>query len=133
MLGTIKSVHATSDRGLERDAARLWKCCRQVLSVSYFSRISPFKGSLTLQQAIRDALSRLDEMNATELGEQLTKYEVKAPDTKNDISQPFPFNLMFKTSIGPRGDSIGYLRPETAQGIFVNFRYLTYEALIMVS
>ena len=29
---------------------------------------------------------------------------------------------MFKTSIGPRGDQVGYLRPETAQGIFVNFR-----------
>jgi glycyl-tRNA synthetase len=25
------------------------------------------------------------------------------------------FNLMFKTSIGPRGDLVGYLRPETAQ------------------
>ena len=73
-------------------------------------------------QAVRDILSRLDELSATELGEQLTKYGVKAPDTKNDISNPFPFNLMFRTSIGPRGDSIGYLRPETAQGIFVNFR-----------
>ena len=73
-------------------------------------------------QAIRDALSRLDEMSATELGEQLNKYGVKAPETANAISKPFPFNLMFRTSIGPRGDSIGYLRPETAQGIFVNFR-----------
>lgn len=42
-------------------------------------------------------------------------YNVKAPETNNDISDPFPFNLMFKTSIGPRGDSVGYLRPETAQ------------------
>lgn len=61
-------------------------------------------------------------MSAAELGEQLTKYGVKAPDTKNDISKPFPFNLMFRTTIGPRGDSVGFLRPETAQGIFVNFR-----------
>lgn len=38
-----------------------------------------------------------------------------APDTKNDISDPFPFNLMFKTSIGPKGDFVGYMRPETAQ------------------
>lgn len=68
-------------------------------------------------------LSRLDELSATELGAELNKYEVKAPETRNDISKPFPFNLMFRTSIGPRGDSIGYLRPETAQGIFVNFRY----------
>jgi hypothetical protein len=31
---------------------------------------------------------------------------------------------MFKTTIGPEGTSIGYLRPETAQGLFVNFRRL---------
>jgi glycyl-tRNA synthetase len=31
---------------------------------------------------------------------------------------------MFKTTIGPEGTSVGYLRPETAQGLFVNFRRL---------
>ena len=31
-----------------------------------------------------------------------------------------------RTSIGPRGDMVGYLRPETAQGIFVNFKDLLY-------
>jgi glycyl-tRNA synthetase len=40
---------------------------------------------------------------------------VVAPDTKNEVSDPFPFNLMFKTSIGPKGDLTGYMRPETAQ------------------
>ena len=34
------------------------------------------------------------------------------------------FNLMFKTRIGPEGTAVGYLRPETAQGLFVNFRRL---------
>ncbi|GHG01051.1 glycine--tRNA ligase [Deinococcus piscis] len=39
-------------------------------------------------------------------------------------TEPRPFNMMFKTSIGPVADedSFGYLRPETAQGIFVNFK-----------
>ena len=42
---------------------------------------------------------------------------------KKDWTQPRQFNLMFKTAIGPVEDSgeITYLRPETAQGIFVNF------------
>ncbi|MEM4064466.1 MAG: glycine--tRNA ligase [Candidatus Micrarchaeaceae archaeon] len=31
------------------------------------------------------------------------------------------FNLLFKTAIGPLGTEIGYLRPETAQGIFLEF------------
>ncbi len=40
-----------------------------------------------------------------------------------DWTEPRQFNLMFKTSIGPVVDSgeIAYLRPETAQGIFVNW------------
>lgn len=42
---------------------------------------------------------------------------------KTDWTEPRQFNLMFKTTIGALADSsdISYLRPETAQGIFVNF------------
>lgn len=42
----------------------------------------------------------------------------------NDLTEPRPFNLMFKTNIGPidDGSSFAYLRPETAQQIFVNFK-----------
>ncbi|PWR70808.1 glycine--tRNA ligase [Methanospirillum stamsii] len=36
----------------------------------------------------------------------------------------FSFNLMFQTTIGPGSQRIGYLRPETAQGIFVDFTRL---------
>ena len=41
-----------------------------------------------------------------------------------DLTEPRPFNMMFKTQIGPLPDpeSFAYLRPETAQGIFVNFK-----------
>jgi glycyl-tRNA synthetase len=41
-----------------------------------------------------------------------------------DLTEPRQFNLMFKTTIGPIEDESGlvYLRPETAQGIFVNFK-----------
>jgi glycyl-tRNA synthetase len=40
-----------------------------------------------------------------------------------DLTEPRPFNMMFKTQVGPVGDSgsFAYLRPETAQGIFANF------------
>lgn len=41
-----------------------------------------------------------------------------------DLTQPRPFNLMFKTQVGPveGNDAVAYLRPETAQGIFTNFK-----------
>ena len=41
-----------------------------------------------------------------------------------DLTDPRPFNLMFKTAVGPveDGESFAYLRPETAQHIFTNFK-----------
>ena len=45
------------------------------------------------------------------------------PDCGGELTEPRQFNLMFKTHMGPIEDSghIVYLRPETAQGIYVNF------------
>jgi glycyl-tRNA synthetase len=47
----------------------------------------------------------------------------KCPDCGGELTEPRLFNLMFKTFIGPVEDeaSVVYLRPETAQGMFVNF------------
>ena len=43
-----------------------------------------------------------------------------------DLTEPRPFNLMFRTNVGPvnDGDHFAYLRPETAQAIFTNFRHV---------
>eukprot|EP00958_Prasinococcus_capsulatus_P011578 scaffold1146_cov399-Prasinococcus_capsulatus_cf.AAC.67 len=75
-------------------------------------------------ERIKDDLARLDEFDVETMGKKLKEYAIKAPDTGNDITDPFPFNLMFATQIGPTGQLQGFLRPETAQGIFVNFRNL---------
>jgi glycyl-tRNA synthetase len=50
--------------------------------------------------------------------------ELKCPECGGDLSEPRQFNLMFETHVGPVRDegSVVYLRPETAQGIFVNFK-----------
>ena len=64
-----------------------------------------------------------DAFSADDLHDMLQKYNVTSPtNPQNKLTRPFPFNLMFKTTIGPEGTSVGYLRPETAQGLFVNFR-----------
>ncbi|KAL0282131.1 UNVERIFIED_CONTAM: Glycine--tRNA ligase, mitochondrial 1 [Sesamum angustifolium] len=75
---------------------------------------------------LRHVLAVLDDLSAEELGAKIKSYGITAPDTKNSLSEPYPFNLMFQTSIGPSGLSPGYMRPETAQGIFVNFKDLYY-------
>ena len=63
----------------------------------------------------------VDTYSAEEVDKVLAALGTKA---KHNLCFPFPFNLMFQTSIGPQGNQVGYLRPETAQGMFVNFRRL---------
>ena len=61
----------------------------------------------------------------TEIGDD-AKDKVLAPDAKTlgTLTEPREFNLMFKTTVGALGgdDDVAFLRPETAQGIFVNFK-----------
>lgn len=78
----------------------------------------------SVKKELLAAKSNADAYSQQELADVLKKFNVKAPDTNNDICDPFPYNLMFQTSIGPTGKSIGYMRPETAQGMFTNFRRL---------
>ena len=49
---------------------------------------------------------------------------LRCPECGGELTDPKQFNLMFKTFIGPTEDesSVAYLRPETAAGMFVNFK-----------
>ncbi|EFC42863.1 Glycyl-tRNA synthetase [Naegleria gruberi] len=67
---------------------------------------------------------KIDDYDGKGLDELIQKYGIKSPTTGNELSASYPFNLMFSTPIGPTGKLKGYLRPETAQGIFVNFKRL---------
>ena len=57
-------------------------------------------------------------------GERFRADQVPEYCKKEDLTEPRQFNLMFKTNVGPieDGDSFAYLRPETAQNIFTNFK-----------
>ena len=57
-------------------------------------------------------------------GERFRADQVPDYCKKEDLTEPRQFNLMFKTNIGPvdDGKSFAYLRPETAQSIFTNFK-----------
>ncbi len=54
-------------------------------------------------------LASLDEFTGPELGAKIKAYNIKAPDTGNEVSEPYPFNLMFATTIGPTGLVPGYV------------------------
>lgn len=57
----------------------------------------------------------------TEKAENTTRFN---PENGAQLTEPVPFNLMFKTYIGPTAteDDVAYLRPETAQAIFAQFK-----------
>lgn len=72
-----------------------------------------------------ETLAKIDNYGGDELGELIRKYNIKGPQTGADLEPPRAFNLMFGTTIGPAaGANNGYLRPETAQGQFLNFQKL---------
>ncbi|TNM96623.1 hypothetical protein fugu_016284 [Takifugu bimaculatus] len=75
---------------------------------------------------MEEVVTQMDNYTQQELSDLFVKYNVKSPTTGNDLTPPISFNLMFQTSIGPGGKyaRVPYLRPETAQGIFLNFKRL---------
>jgi glycyl-tRNA synthetase len=58
------------------------------------------------------------------LREEQPEGELRCPECGGELSEPRNFNLMFETYMGPVQDEASrvFLRPETAQGIFVNFK-----------
>lgn len=77
-----------------------------------------------LKAEIEDILVKLDGMTADEMSGLMKRFDMKSPISGNELTPPIEFNLMFNTQIGPSGLVKGFLRPETAQGIFVNFKRL---------
>jgi glycyl-tRNA synthetase len=65
---------------------------------------------------------RADKLEDSECGRKPSKHPGETDQC--DLTEARQFNLMFETHIGPVSDeaSVAYLRPETAQGIFVNFK-----------
>jgi glycyl-tRNA synthetase len=65
---------------------------------------------------------RADDLENAQCGKKPSKHP--GEDAQCDLTDAREFNLMFETTVGPvkEAGSIAYLRPETAQGIFVNFK-----------
>ena len=65
----------------------------------------------------------VDGMTMEQMDAVIAEKGIKSPDG-NPLSKSRTFNMMFKTHVGATesDDSISYLRPETAQGIFTNFK-----------
>jgi glycyl-tRNA synthetase len=65
---------------------------------------------------------REDQLDTAQCGRKPSKHPGETPDC--DLTEARQFNLMFQTTVGPVEEegAKAYLRPETAQGIFINFK-----------
>lgn len=71
-----------------------------------------------------ETLAKIDGFTGPELGQLIEKFDIRNPGNDGKLNPPIQFNLMFDTQIGPTGQFKAYLRPETAQGQFLNFSKL---------
>jgi len=70
---------------------------------------------------LKEHLSRLPGMKPEEMSAKIKELGIKCPECQGRLAEVGWFNLMFKTNIGPIEGNPGYTRPETAQGIFLDF------------
>ena len=103
---------------------RWWKDINQDSKVSIF----PIDTAIIQSSEVWKASGHLAEftdpmVDHKPTGERFRADQVPENLKKEDLTEPRQFNLMFETNIGPvqNENSAVYLRPETAQGIFVNF------------
>ena len=101
-----------------------WKDINQDSKVSIF----PIDTAIIQSSEVWKASGHLDEftdpmVDHKPTGERFRADQVPENLKKEDLTEPRQFNLMFETNIGPvqNENSSVYLRPETAQGIFINF------------
>ncbi|MEM5844259.1 MAG: glycine--tRNA ligase [Candidatus Aenigmatarchaeota archaeon] len=81
------------------------------------------KSTFRADELIKDLTGKsLEGAKPEELTEIIKKEKLKCPKCKGELSDVKVFNLMLSTQVGPVEGNIAYLRPETAQGIFVNFK-----------
>ena len=60
-----------------------------------------------------------------ELDKIVEENNIRCSECGGKLSKIWDYNLMFKTQIGAKGNKVGYMRPETAQGIFILFKRLS--------
>lgn len=80
-------------------------------------------------QLLEDATGASAEgMSPDEIDAKLEELHLKCPECGGEFEATEPFNMMFPLAVGPAGTDDAFLRPETAQGVYLNFKR-EFEAL----
>jgi glycyl-tRNA synthetase len=71
---------------------------------------------------------KAEGLSIEEMTRLIREHNIRCPVCGGELSEVKRFNLLFKTTIGPYSENVGFLRPENAQGMFVAFRRV-YETM----
>ncbi|MBI5458231.1 glycine--tRNA ligase [Methanobacterium sp.] len=80
-----------------------------------------FRADHIIKEATGDEVEGLENQDLTEI---LSDEQIPCPKCGGHLTHVWSYNLMFQTLIGAKGKKTGYMRPETAQGIFIPFKRL---------
>lgn len=87
--------------------------CKECLEV--------FRADHIIKEAIESEVEGLENQELTNI---LSNQQIRCPRCGGHLTHVWSYNLMFQTLIGAKGKKTGYMRPETAQGIFITFKRL---------
>ncbi|MFW6176555.1 MAG: glycine--tRNA ligase [Thermoplasmatota archaeon] len=79
---------------------------------------SSFRGDHLIEEETGE---NAEWMGLEDIKKKLGELNLTCQNCNGDFMNPENFNMMFKLNIGPTGGNVGFLRPETAQGIYLNF------------
>jgi glycyl-tRNA synthetase len=80
-----------------------------------------YRADHIIEDSIGEDVEGLEDHRLTEI---LSENQIKCPKCGGHLTHVWSYNLMFQTLIGAKGKATGYMRPETAQGIFIPFKRL---------
>ena len=80
-----------------------------------------YRADHIIEDVINKEVEGLEDQRLTEI---LSENQIVCPKCGGHLTHVWSYNLMFQTLIGAKGKKTGYMRPETAQGIFIPFKRL---------
>ncbi len=83
------------------------------------------KEAFRADHLVENVMDAAGTLSAEDLTKVIKEKGITCPECGGEFGDAYEFNLMFKTIIGPGTGRQGYLRPETAQGMFVDFQRLS--------
>ncbi len=105
---------------------KVWKASGHVNSfIDPLTQCDKCKRFYRADNLIEETTGKFVEgMESEELTKIIKENKIRCPKCKGSLGDVKVFNLMLSSNVGPVAGSTAYLRPETAQGIFINFKNL---------